>query len=75
MYCYEEIIFRREMVGLSEKAREYLEKKRESFELEQFLPHKKDEPAGFIPRGYPFTGGYVSGEKKDHENLQILEKW
>ncbi|MDR3301537.1 MAG: hypothetical protein LBT01_03290 [Spirochaetaceae bacterium] len=63
------------MMEISEKVRKYLEKKRESFELEQFLPQKKDEPFGFIPRGYAFTGEYVSGEKKDHENLQILEKW
>jgi hypothetical protein len=61
-------------MGLSEKAREYLEYKREHYELEQFLPHNDWGKSGFVLRGYAFSE-YVSGEEKDRENLEILKDW
>jgi hypothetical protein len=61
-------------MGLSEKAREYLDYKRENYETEQFLPHQAGEKNDSGLRGYAFSE-YVSEEEKDKENLKILKEW
>jgi hypothetical protein len=61
-------------MGLSEKAREYLDNKRKAFETEQYLPRDAKESDGFLLRDYSF-GEYVSEEEKEKANLDILKKW
>jgi hypothetical protein len=61
-------------MGLTEKAREYLEYKRKHDGRELFLPHENGEKDDSVLRGYAFSE-YVSGEEKERENLEILRKW
>jgi hypothetical protein len=65
---------RRKDMGLSEKAREYLANRRQTFESERYLPRDARKPDDFFLRGYSLRE-YVSGKEKDKENLEILKKW
>jgi hypothetical protein len=51
-------------MGLSEKAKKYLESRRKAFETEQYLPRDAKEPGVPLLRGYPFDKRYLQKKKK-----------
>jgi hypothetical protein len=61
-------------MGLSEKAKKYLESRRKAFETEQYLPRDAKEPGVPLLRGYPFDK-HISAKEKEKENLDILKNW